>query len=487
MAEVLRELLDSDDEEKDHSSDDDDDDIPVLSVSSDNEDNNNQRGVNRVMHIDIDAGLSESGESSLSTATLSSRNDTSSSVSSLMSVLKAPKLSNLSRKRAVLRNPPRGKRRCRGSSVHDPTNIKPMQRVNEYPNEALTVSNNKLFCSGCREELCIKKSSVKNHIISAKHKKGKERLKQKIAREKDLAISLKQYNSVEHLKGETLPESVQVYRVKVMRTFLQAGVPLGKLDVFRELLEENSYQLCHRRHLFDLIPFILNEEITQIKNEIKSKFLGVVFDGTTHTCEALAIVIRFVSDSWVIEQRLIRIQLLAKSLSGEEIARELINVLSTNFGIGSNHLIAAMRDRASANNVAMKTLKIVYPSVLDVGCFSHTLDLVGNYFKLPNLTEFLNYWLLLFSHSVKCKFLWQEQTGRTMATYSHTRWWSKWELVNQILVQFGDIKPFLLKNTDIGPSTRPKLLNFFEDSQKLKYLKIELAAVVDWGEVFVTI
>ena len=287
---------------------------------------------------------------------------------------------------------------------------------------------------------------------------------------------------MEHLKGETLPESVQVYRVKVMRTFLQAGVPLGKLDVFRELLEENSYQLCHRRHLFDLIPFILNEEITQIKNEIKSKFLGVVFDGTTHTCEALAIVIRFVSDSWVIEQRLIRIQLLAKSLSGEEIARELINVLSTNFGIGSNHLIAAMRDRASANNVAMKTLKIVYPSVLNVGCFSHTLDLVG---KLPNLTEFLNYWLLLFSHSVKCKFLWQEQTGRTMGTYSHTRWWSKWELVNQILVQFGDIKPFLLKNTDIGPSTRPKLLNFFEDSQKLKYLKIELAVVVDWGEAFV--
>ena len=51
-----------------------------------------------------------------------------------------------------------------------------------------------------------------------------------------------------------------------------------------------------------------------------------MFDGTTHTCEALAIVIRFVSDPWVIEQRLIRIQLLAKSLSGEEIARKLINV-----------------------------------------------------------------------------------------------------------------------------------------------------------------
>ena len=47
-----------------------------------------------------------------------------------------------------------------------------------------------------------------------------------------------------------------------------------------------------------------------------------MFDGTTHTCEALAIILRFVSESWSIEQRLIRIQLLTKSLTGEEIARE---------------------------------------------------------------------------------------------------------------------------------------------------------------------
>jgi len=145
----------------------------------------------------------------------------------------------------------------------------------------------------------------------------------------------------------------------------------------------------------------------------------------------------------------------------------VINLLSTKFGIGPNRLISAMRDRASANNVAIRTIKVVYSNVLDVGCFSHTLDLVGNYFKLPNLTEFLNSWLLLFSHSVKCKFLWQEHTGKRMATYSQTRWWSKWEIIQQILVQFGDVKSFLQKNTDIGPSTRPKLLALFDDSQNI--------------------
>jgi len=481
MANVLREVLDSDvDSEIDREQlDVSSDDSSIDNISSDSESCEENEGSNRRTETHVDKGNTSSSVAAEST-------ETSSSAVSLLNVLKAPKSSDLSRKRSVFRNPPpRGKRKCRGSSTNDPTRIKPSQRVKEYPNEPFVVSNNKLFCNGCREELCIKKSSVKNHIASEKHKKGKARLQSKTAKEKDLAISLKQFNSVEHLRGETLPEAQQVYRVKVLKTFLQAGVPLQKLDAFKELLEESGYRLCTRRYLFDLIPFILSEEIAQIKSEMNGKFLGVIFDGTTHTCEALAIVIRYVSDSWELEQRLIGIQLLAKSLSGEEIAREVITVLSTKFGIGPNQLISAMRDRASANNVAMRTLKVIYSNILDVGCFSHTLDLVGNYFKVPNLMEFLNSWLLLFSHSVKCKFLWQEQTGKTMASYSPTRWWSKWELMAQILVQFGDVKPFLQKNTDIGPATRPKLLAFFEDPQKLNHLKIELAAIVDWGEVFV--
>ena len=50
--------------------------------------------------------------------------------------------------------------------------------------------------------------------------------------------------------------------------------------------------------------------------------MAVTFDGSTRLGEALAIVLRYVSDEWTLEQRLIRLQLLAKSLNGEEIARE---------------------------------------------------------------------------------------------------------------------------------------------------------------------
>ena len=53
------------------------------------------------------------------------------------------------------------------------------------------------------------------------------------------------------------------------------------------------------------------------------------------------------------------------------------------------------------------------------------------------------------------------------------------------MVHFGDVEPFLRKNEDIGPSTRQKLLSFFDDSQKTGLLKLELAAVIDYGEAFV--
>ena len=74
----------------------------------------------------------------------------------------------------------------------------------------------------------------------------------------------------------------------------------------------------------------------------------------------MAIILRFVSESWTLEQRLVRIQLLSKSMTGEEIARELIHVLSATYTIGHDQLIAAMRDRAAVNSVAMRTLTVVY-------------------------------------------------------------------------------------------------------------------------------
>ena len=112
---------------------------------------------------------------------------------------------------------------------------------------------------------------------------------------------MKKYNEEVHGRGETLPERQQVFHVKVVKTFLQAGVPLGNVDHFRALFEETGYRLTDKRFLFDLIPFILEDEKERTKQSIQVQFLSVIFDGTSHSGETLSILVRFVNNSWIIE------------------------------------------------------------------------------------------------------------------------------------------------------------------------------------------
>lgn len=120
--------------------------------------------------------------------------------------------------------------------------------------------------------------------------------------------------------------------------------------------------------MLDLVPFILNEEKARIRKEIEGKFIAVIFDGTSCLGKVLAVVLRFISE-WTIQQHLVHLQFLVKSMNGEEILCELINILSVTLGIQSHLVLAAMRDRVSVNNLPMRTVKVIYPNILDVGCF----------------------------------------------------------------------------------------------------------------------
>ena len=222
---------------------------------------------------------------------------------SLLQRMRAPKRSDLTRKRAVDHNPPlKGKRRCRGAKQTDPKSVPAKQRISEFPNENLTVSNNKLFCKACREELSLKKNVIANHVRSSKHKAGKIKLVSKGAKEKDIADALKATDGQCHPVGETLPLDHRIYHVKVVKTFIRAAVPLNKLSIFRDLLEESAYSLTDRRHMSDLVSYVLSQEVIQIKEEIAGHPLSVIFDGITRLGEAIAIVVRYVDSELNIQQ-----------------------------------------------------------------------------------------------------------------------------------------------------------------------------------------
>ena len=438
------------------------------------------------------AGTSGTSSSSVSDATdltqtpEDSTASTSSSSVSLLDKLKAPTPSHLSRMRKVRSNPPpTGKRHSSARGYSDPKSVTPVQRLKEFPGEELVVSRGKLFCNACREELSVKASVLKGHLQSEKHSRSKQQLLAKEARERDIATLLQQHQGDNHLEGESLPVGQQVYRVKVLMAFLRAAVPLGKIDCFRQILEENALRLTDHSHLSNLIPFVRQEEHTRLKEKIRDKPVSVIFDGTTRLGEDMVVVLRFISRNWEIQQRLVRLHMLAKSMTGEEVARELISTLSVQYSIPSNCLLAAIKDRASVNGVAMRTLQIVYPMAVDVGCFSHTLNLVGERFKVPLLSEFINSWVSLFAHSPKARLCWKEHTGIAVRSYCPTRWWSQWEVVKQAMELFGDIVPFLTSNEDFSPAMKTKLLAILSDATNKALLMVEMAAVVDAGEPLV--
>lgn len=221
---------------------------------------------------------SASSDSDLSATELDS--PASTPVVSLLDKLKAPKASDFSRKRKVLTNPPpKGKKRSFGSSGQ--VKVHPSRRVMEFPGEELTISLGNLFCKACREPLSVKKSTTNSHIKSIKHTDSIAKLKTKGAREKDMEFFLKKYDKSVHPKGETLPNEQRLYRIRVLKSFMRAGVPLSKLEHFRDILEENAFRLTERSHMLDLVPLVLEEEKAHLKGEIKGKYLSVIYDGTT--------------------------------------------------------------------------------------------------------------------------------------------------------------------------------------------------------------
>ena len=182
-------------------------------------------------------------------------------VPSLLSVLRVPKLSDLTRKKKVQCNPGKHKKVHSSSSTSsEPKGVTPQDRVKKFRNEQLSVSAGRLFCKACREELSLKSSSLMNHLKSQKHKDGKKRLDKKEAGERDIVKELAVYNENTHMVGETIAGNMQVFCVKVLSTFLRAGVPLNKLELFRELFEENGYCLTDRHNMYDLLPFIQKRE-----------------------------------------------------------------------------------------------------------------------------------------------------------------------------------------------------------------------------------
>lgn len=386
----------------------------------------------------------------------------------------------------------------RAQCVNKSTNIKKKSlwdRAKEFKGEKLTVREGKLYCEPCSEILSSKKSIVAGHCKSLKHKKSQETFAKTKLRSQSLAEVLRKRDKTTHAVGESLPMEMRVWRLQVVQGFLAAGVPIAKIDPLRHLLESNNHRLTTRSNLSQIVPVVLQEEIRLVKDELRqpgtpaegpyqARELSLIFDGSTRLGEAIVIIARYVDDNWKVQQRLVRLEVVATSVTGEHLA-QVLHASLTDFTIHGPRLLGCTRDGASVNTAALERLRIFFPQMFDIICVSHTLDNVGAHFHTPTLDEFTQWWISLFSHSSKAKLRWRELTGQAIRSFSETRWWSRWEVQNQLCVKFGELQPFLDANQDLSPKTMDRLRTIIENEDRRRDLQLELAAVVDVGQHFV--
>lgn len=258
--------------------------------------------------------------------------------------------------------------------------------------------------------------------------------------------------------------------------FLKSGTPLSRLEYFREFFEEAGFSLTSNSHMRQLVPFILEEENSTISKELVGKDVSIIFDGTTRDGKALVLLLRF-ADEWESKVRLVRFQLVKSSVCGDELARIMIEVLHRKLGVLQGQLLAAMRDRASVNTCALRTVSVLYPDMLDVDYISHFLDQVGVKCKTPALTPFMSTWNIIFTTSMKARRVWSQISGRGMPRYNSTRWWSLWECLTVVFEEWNHVNAFLESNEHFADVTRRKLSDLIQQSSL--QIRVEQAAMME--------
>lgn len=88
--------------------------------------------------------------------------------------------------------------------------------------------------------------------------------------------------------------------------------------------------------------------------------------------------------------------------------------------------------------------------MIDIGCYSHTIDLVGRSFAL--LT-----WIASSACECLCLHTVYKPgcsiTGKAVTFYSPTCWRSKWEEMSQVMAFFSDVTHYLQANPEVSPAT----------------------------------
>jgi hypothetical protein len=289
------------------------------------------------------------------------------------------------------------------------------------------------MCDCCSQELATKRGSILNHISSKKHQNNLQALNDRTASTGRITEHLEQVDEEMQFEGSSLPIATRTFRVFIASTLMCAGIALEKLSDgvsnFRACLEYQRGSLPVDS-IRQQVPVVQEMEDRLIKRELQRvedatgypPLLSVVFDGTTRICEVFALVIRYVDEKLNIQQRLVSLSFLQKSLTGAQTAAQIVHELFEYLKQPMDQVVCAMRDGASVNTLAIATLLALCPLLIDITCFSHAVNNCGKLFNTPILDVFVSDWASMMATSAAARVCWYDLTESQARRKSATRW-----------------------------------------------------------------
>lgn len=229
--------------------------------------------------------------------------------------------------------------------------------------------------------------------------------------------------------------------------------------------------------------------LQKIKESLKGKFVSIAFDGTCRFAHLVGFVLRYVGDDHQPVQLCVRISMLAKAYTAEELAYELNQVLR-DLEVDPTHLIGVMRDRASTNTLAVKMLRPFYRHFVDMPCCSHFLDLFGGKLLVSEANSFISNVINVFNRSDKARLMLRDQTEPPLVLpkVNNTRWFAEWELAALVARNYPSVTKFLLDPDNkraLQSQNFDRARDAVYDAGNERMVKIGLAVMLDVMEPIV--
>ena len=276
----------------------------------------------------------------------------------------------------------------------------------------------------------------------------------------------------------------------VLSCWLRTSASLEDINEMRETFKP-EYQVVSSNPYQEL-PLLREYLSAKYTSELRGQYVTMIFDETTKSGSNMAIIFRYIDNKWKIRELLARVLITQGAYDSVSLMQQLVSV-AEEYSIDERCLVGMSRDTCSTNELAMKGARAKYYSVMDIGCFGHGANLLGQRLDLTDVKQFSKDVCALLGTDAGKLFFQEEMAEFQRPTDGGaTRWYSECESVIQVGETLPELYDFIARdhwsrvcgglwNTDMLTSLRQEIQI---DLLKQKHMVI-ISAIRDFAPTLI--